>query len=79
MTTANLSLFRQNLVDKVAIAQQAREEAKKKVDCVHEFKRYKQTVRDSNDTFIGSSAYFVVRACIKCKLKEILNYVIVRK
>ena len=77
-TSANLSIFRQNLVEKVAAAQQARAEAKQKVDCAHEFKRFKQTVREDNVQFAGS-AYFVVRACIKCHLKEILNYVIVRK
>ncbi len=78
MTTANLSLFRQNLVEKVTAAQQARAEEKKKVLCVHEFKKFKQTVRDDNTNFIGS-AYFVINACIKCHIKEILNYVIVRK
>ena len=77
MTTANLSLFRQNLVEKVAAAQIAREQVKKQVLCVHEWKNFKQTVQSDNPNFTGE-AYLIVKACVKCHIKEFVNYILKR-
>lgn len=45
--------------------------------CKHEWQRFKQTIRTNNDKFSGT-AYFVVKACVKCHVKESIGYVVER-
>jgi len=45
-------------------------------NCDHNYKKYKQTLRQDNDNF-KHSAHFVVLLCDKCKDKKIIDYKIV--
>jgi hypothetical protein len=57
-----------------------------KKECEHEWKRFKQTVRpertdlqnEKGYVYKGSGAYFVVRACEKCKEKQYIDYKVLR-
>jgi hypothetical protein len=51
------------------------EEKKQEDTCDHEFKIFKQTLRPDNEQFHGV-AYFKVKACIKCKDKQYLDYTV---
>lgn len=57
----------------------------RKDGCEHEWSKYKQTVQSSARTmrqiragmmYTGGRAYFIVKACHKCKEKAVLDYVV---
>ena len=43
--------------------------------CTHQRERFTQTIRPDNPNFKGE-AYFVVSACVPCKLKSYLELVV---
>lgn len=54
-----------------------------KAPCLHEWKKSKQMIQPQDRTekqitqgmeFAGSKAYFIVKECTKCKVKQYLDY-----
>lgn len=74
--TADALKLRNTLLARIARAHQQKL-GEDKVDntCEHEYKRFKETVRKDNTKFRGD-AYFIVLACLKCKDKRRINYVV---
>lgn len=54
-----------------------------KEECEHEWKKFKETVRvertesqiAKGQVYKGQGAHFIVRACLKCKHKERIDYI----
>lgn len=45
------------------------------LNCAHDWQAFRQTIRADNDNFTGT-AFFIVKACIKCKTKKPQGYVV---
>ena len=51
-------------------------------ECDHEWQKFKETIRsertfaqlDQGFDYRGGPAYLIVKACLKCKKKQILDY-----
>jgi len=60
---------------RTSIKQQVDTAAEHKSGHIHEWKRFKETVKITNNKFTGR-AYFVVRACVICHEKQRITYVV---
>jgi len=55
-----------------------------KEECEHKWKKFKETIRverteaqlRKGQHYTGNGAYFIVRACMKCKKKQRVDYIV---
>ena len=55
-----------------------------KEECEHEWKKFKETVRverteaqlRKGQHYTGNGAHFIVKACMKCKKKQRVDYIV---
>ncbi|WP_138443438.1 hypothetical protein [Sinomonas susongensis] len=46
--------------------------------CAHPLQTYRQTVVPTNARFKGAGAHFIVKACVTCRTKRAVDYVVER-
>lgn len=66
-------LERKQLRDEASLAARQRETAR----CTHTKQRFTETIRSDNESFEGS-AYFIVLACVTCRIKKYIELVVER-
>lgn len=70
----DLHTLRAELHTRIRAAASARQEARTKLKtCAHSWTQFRQAVNVENARFHGF-AHFVMRGCIRCHAKELLDY-----